>query len=224
MRNILNLFGKSPFAPLQNHMEKVASCVRLLPEIFQALKDNQREKVEELAQLISEREHAADLTKNDIRNHLPKTLFLAMDRSSLLEILAIQDSIADKAEDIAVLLTLKALPIIEEFWDDFQAFLRKNIETFEDAFSVIRELHELLESSFGGIEAEKVSQIVDRVGLQEHEADIIQRKLLKDLFSVEEKLTLSTFHLWQRVFESVGALSNLSEKLANRIRMTLELQ
>jgi predicted phosphate transport protein (TIGR00153 family) len=205
-------------------MEKVASCVRLLPEIFQALKDNQREKVEELAQLISEREHAADLTKNDIRNHLPKTLFLAMDRSSLLEILAIQDSIADKAEDIAVLLTLKALPIIEEFWDDFQAFLRKNIETFEDAFSVIRELHELLESSFGGIEAEKVSQIVDRVGLQEHEADIIQRKLLKDLFSVEEKLTLSTFHLWQRVFESVGALSNLSEKLANRIRMTLELQ
>jgi predicted phosphate transport protein (TIGR00153 family) len=223
MRNILNLFGRSPFAPLESHMEKVASCVRLLPDLFDALKRNDRAKVEELAALISQREHEADLTKNDIRNHLPKNLFLAMDKSSLLEILALQDSIADKTEDIAVLLTLKRLPIIDEFWGDFQAFLNKNIDTFEDAFRVIKELHELLESSFGGIEAEKVKAIVDTIAFKEHEADIIQRNLLKDLFSVEEKLTLSTFHLWQRVFESVGALSNLSEKLANRIRMTLEL-
>lgn len=224
MRSILNLFGRSPFAPLQTHMEKVSSCVHLLPDLFEALKNKDQKKVEEIAEVISKKEHEADLTKNDIRNHLPKSLYLAVDRSSLLEILGIQDSIADKAEDTAISLTFKPLPVLKAFSDHFDLFLHKNIETFDGAFGVVSELHELLESSFGGVEAEKVKAMVDQVAFKEHEVDLIQRKLLKSFFSVEEGLTLSTFHLWQRVIESVGSISNLSEKLANRIRMTLELK
>lgn len=224
MRTILSLFGRSPFASLQMHMEKVASCVHLLPPIFGALKSNDYEKVELLAQEISEKEHQADLTKNDIRNHLPKSLFLAMDRSGLLEILSLQDSLADKAEDVAVLLTLKKIPILEVVWNDFYPFLMKNIETFDGVHAVILELHELLESSFGGIEAEKVRAMVNSVAFKEHEVDLIQRKLLKTVFNLDEELPPSTFHLWQRILESVAAISNLSEKLAYRVRMTLELK
>lgn len=221
---LLKLFGHSPFAPLQSHMEKVAVCVHLLPELFLALQSGDFEKVESLANTISEKEHQADLTKNDIRNHLPKSMFLAMDRENLLEILAIQDSIADKAEDIAVLTTLKTLPILEPCKEEFAAFLQKNIEAFDGVFAIIKELHELLESSFGGIEAEKVSAMVEKVAIKEHEADIIQRRLLKVFFKEDESLSPSSFHLWQRIFESIGSISNLSEKLANRIRMTLELK
>lgn len=224
MLNILNLFGKSPFAPLQSHMEKVSSCVHLLPELFAALAKQDAGKVAEIAALISEREHQADLTKNDIRTHMPKSLFLAVDRNSLLEILAIQDSIADKAEDIAVLLTIKPIVLLDTFKMDFETFLKKNIETFDSAHAIIRELHELLESSFGGIEADKVRAMVDGVAFQEHEADLIQRTLLKSFFHAETEMTMSSFHLWQRIFESVGAISNLSEKLAYRVRMTLELK
>jgi uncharacterized protein len=224
MRTILGLFARSPFAPLQTHMEKVSACVHLLPELFLALYSNNLEKVETLANLISEKEHQADLTKNDIRNHLPKSLFLAMDRGHLLEILAIQDGIADKAEDIAVLVTLKTLPLIEPCKEEFTAFLQKNIEAFDGVFAIIRELHELLESSFGGIEAEKVVSMVEKVAVKEHEADIIQRRLLKIFFNEDKTLSPSSFHLWQRIFESIASLSNLSEKLANRIRMTLELK
>ena len=224
MLTLLNLFGRSPFAPLQSHMEKVSACVHLLPELFLALHSGDTEKVETLAHLISEKEHQADLTKNDIRNHLPKSLFLAMDRANLLEILAIQDCIADKAEDIAVLTTLKTLPILEPCKEEFTAFLKKNIEAFDGVFAILRELHELLESSFGGIEAEKVSAMVESVAVKEHESDIIQRRLLKIFFSEDTKLSPSSFHLWQRIFELIGSISDLSEKLANRIRMTLELK
>lgn len=224
MLTILSLFGRSPFAPLQSHMEKVSACVHLLPELFLALYSGNTEKVEALAILISEKEHQADLTKNDIRNHLPKSLLIAMDRASLLEILSLQDSIADKAEDIAVLATLKTLPLIEPCKAEFTAFLQKNIEAFDDVFAIIHELHELLESSFGGIEAEKVSAMVEKVAVKEHEADIIQRRLLKIFFNEDSTLSPSSFHLWQRIFESIASISNLSEKLANRIRMTLELK
>jgi uncharacterized protein len=224
MLTILNLFGRSPFAPLRSHMEKVGICVHMVKDLFAALESKNFEELNRLAEQISEQEHQADLLKNDIRNHLPKSLFLAIDRSQLLEILAIQDNIADKAEDVAVLLTLKSIEMLSLFRDDFWNFLNKNIESFNGAQLIIKEMHELLESSFGGIEAEKVRGIVDDVAFKEHEADIIQRRLLKSLFKAENEMPYSTFHLWQKIFESVGAISNLSEKLAYRVRMTLELK
>lgn len=224
MRNIFNLFGKSPFAPLQSHMEKVSTCVHLLPSLFEALKVGDQALAEKIAAEISLKEHEADITKNDIRNHLPKSLFLALDRGSLLDILTMQDSIADRAEDVAVLTSLKPIKLLPAFQVSFDIFLKKNLECFDGARAIIQELHELLESSFGGIEADKVRTMVEAVAFREHEADVLQRTLLKDLFAAENELTLSSFHLWQRIIENLSDLSNISEKLAYRIRMTLELK
>ena len=224
MLGFLNLFGKTPFAPMQKHLECVAVCVHHLPLLFQALEEGDQARVESLAAQISEKEHAADLIKNDIRNHLPKSLVLPIPHGSLLEFLAIQDSIADKAEDVAVILTLKKVPLLPEFRNELTLFLQKNIETFDEAASIIHELHELIEFSFGGIEAERVNSMVEKVAFKEHEVDLIQRQLLKKFFTIETGLSLSTFHMWQKIFEALADISNLSEKLANRVRMTLELK
>lgn len=224
MLTILNLFGRSPFAPLKTHMEQVGKCVHLLPELFEALQNKNYQTVERVTEQICEMEHNADLTKNDIRNHLPKTLFLPIDRGHLLEILSTQDRIADAAEDVAVLTTLKPLVLLESFKADFQEFLKKNIEAFNEAQNIVKEIHELLESSFGGIEAQKVRVMVEAVAYKEHEADLIQRKLLKKLFQSENEMTYSSFDLWQRIFQGIASLSNLSENLANRVRMTLEIK
>lgn len=224
MRTFFNLFARSPFAPLQTHMQLVSECVFLLPSLFDALKSCDSAKVGSISQLIAEHEHQADIAKNDIRNHLPKGLFLPIDRGSLLEILAIQDNIADKCEDIAVLVTLKKISLPESFSEDFQLFLLKNIEAFQAVYNIMKELHELLESSFGGLEAEKVKSMVEIVGCKEHEADILQKKLLKNVFSHEEHFTFMTFSLWQHIFEATACISNLAEKLANRVRMTLEVK
>lgn len=223
MLTILNLFGRSPFAPLQSHMEKVAECVHLLEPLFQAVWDKDEGRIEEIAQQISEAEHQADLTKNDIRNHLPKSLFLPVDRSHLLEILSIQDNIADRAEDVSVLVTLKKLERPLAMVEDFDLFLKKNIEGFNQAQKIIRELHELLETSFGGIEAEKVRLMVEKTAFFEHEVDLIQRTLLKKLFQ-EGDMSFRAFILWQKIFGALADISNLSEKLAYRIRATLELK
>jgi predicted phosphate transport protein (TIGR00153 family) len=224
MLTILNLFGRSPFAPLQSHMERVSQCVHKTVELFDALQSENFKKLDEIANEISELEHQADLTKNDIRNHLPRTLYLAIDRNNLLEILAIQDSIADSAEDIAALCTLKILKMPDSLKKDFKNFLLKNIECFNGARNIIKELHDLLESSFGGIEAEKVRSMVDDVSFKEHEADVLQHKLLKDLYAAEDKMSYGTFHLWQKIFAATASISNLSEKLANRVRMNLDLK
>lgn len=224
LKTILGIFGRSPFAPLQSHMEIVDHCIKMLPGLFEAMKNKDYSMLENIAEKISEQEHHADLTKNNIRNHLPKSIYLPIERQHLLDILSLQDDIADKAQDVGVLANLKHLEILTVFQEEFDQFLAKNIESYEGARQIINEMHELLETSFGGLEAEKVRSMVDHVAYKEHEVDLIQRKLLKKLYLAEGQMTYSSFYLWQKIFEAVAAISNLSEKLANRVRLTLELK
>lgn len=222
MRALNKLFGKSPFAPLQEHMEKVAHCVRMVPELFDHLGD--QEHLEKITSKISKAEHEADLAKNDIRASLKGYLFLPVPKVRILEWLTLQDALADKAEDIAVLLTFRKLAIPEAMATLFEEFLKKNLKAFEAAFQIVSELTEILESTFGGAEAEKLRGMVDRVAYLEHEVDLVQRYLLKEIFNHEDAFTFATFHLWMRVIGEVGDLSNLSEKLANRILIAMEVK
>ena len=205
MLTIARLFGKSPFAPLQTHMDKVASCMRELPGLFLAILQQDEQTIK-----ISQLEHEADITKNDIRNHLPKSLFLPVDRGSLLEILRLQDALSDQAEKIAQTATFKALELPGVMKDSFQLFCTKTMEIFWFTRQVIGELDELLESSFGGLEAEKVKGMVEQIAFHEYENSLLQIQLIKNLCHA--------------LIQEIGALSSISEQLGNRIRMLLELK
>lgn len=224
MRTIASLFSGSPFAPLQNHMENVVECVSKLEEMFTAYTQRDYDRINSLAKEISELEHKADLTKNEIRNNLPKSIFLAINRADLLDILSLQDTIADKAEDVALLMSLKKLEPIDELQDVLRAFFDKNIETVHQAHKVLLQFNELLETSFGGKEAELVVQLVDQVAFLEHETDMLQIDLLKKLFAHDKEISISSFYLWTSIFKTMASLSNTAEKLANRVRMLLELK
>lgn len=224
MRTIAKLFGRSPFVPLQSHMAKVCACVDKIVEIFDALVHDDYERVNTLAKVISELEHEADQVKYDIQNHLPKKMFLAVDRSKLLDILSTQDSIADKCENIAVLLTLKQVHMPQVLHEKFKSYLGKNVEAFYAAHNIINQFDELVETRFGGVEAERVKQMVDDVAYKEHEVDLMQRDLLKVLFSLDGQMSISEFHIWNHIMQQVSELSNVSERLANRVRTTLVLR
>jgi len=224
MRTIAKLFGQSPIVPLQAHMQKVTECVEKVKQMFEALRKGDQSAIEKLAEETSALELEADQIKHDIQTHLPKRMFMAIERSRILDILAVQDNLADKAENIGVLMTLKAMKLPDWLADDFNAFLNKNIEAFEGARAIINQLDELLETGFGGDEAERVLRMVEQVAHMEHEVDVIQRQMLKSLFANEEGLSTGDFFLWTKLFKQVGDLSNLSERLANRVRRTLELK
>lgn len=224
MQTLARLFGRSPFAPIQTHMSKVAACVKEAGPLFEALKNKDYSLVEQIAEKISKLEHDADLTKNDIRNHLPSGLFMPVARENLLDILVLQDNIADKVEDVSVLLTLRPLEIESNFEKPFLSFLNKNLEAFQEAHRIIEEFGELVESSFGGQEAEKVVKMVEKVAYKEHESDVLQHALLKIFFRDCDKMQYQTFYLWLKIIQMLAALSDESERLANRVRMILEVK
>jgi hypothetical protein len=224
MLTIARLFGKSPFAPLQTHMDKVSSCLGELPPLFKAILEKNGREISLIAGRISKLEHEADLTKNDIRNHLPKSLFLPVDRESLLEILSLQDALADQAQEISRHAEMRPLDFFPEMLSDFTALCQKNMEVFWLTRQVIKELEELLESSFGGIEAEKVKGMVEQIAYMEYEIDLHKNRLVKILYGKGDEMPYPSFHLSLTLIEEIGRLANVCEKLGNRVRMLLDLR
>ncbi len=224
MRNIISVFGRSPFVPLQMHMEKVVECVEQVPIIIAAYRRGESEKVESIADNISKQEHKADLIKHDIRNSMPRGLIMPVDRSKLLKILSLQDGIANRAEDAAVMLTFKQAQSFAGFDAAFDAFMEKCLETFNLSRNIVELLDELLETGFGGSEANRVNGLCDKVARKEHEADISQKELVRLMLAHEDQISYGDFFLWTGVIQQVSGIADRSDKLAATIRNTLELR
>ena len=222
MRSIIRVFGRSPFIPLQMHMEKVAECVDEIPNIIDAYRHKKKDKVKSISQKISRLEHAADLIKHDIRNNLPRGIFMPVDRANLLRILSVQDSIANRAENIAVLLTFKQASTFDGFDTVFDDLVTESLEAFSLTRSIISHFDELLETGFGGVHAQTVQELIDKVAHKEYETDVVQRELLRDMLAHEQTISYGDFFLWTSIIRQVARLADRCEELATAVRMTLE--
>ena len=218
------LFGRSPFVPLQLHLDKISDCVEASVALLERICAGDTTNIGKEARAVSKLEHKADLVKNDIRNNLPRGLFMAIDRGQLLEILSLQDSIADQGEDIAVLMSIRPVKILAELSEPLKEYIDGNLNAFHKVKEVMRELDALIESGFGGSEANRVDGMIEAVAIAEHECDIMQRKLMKGVLDHEDELSVGDFFIWQRLLHEIAGISNYSEKLANRVRMLLTLK
>ncbi len=224
MSTIGKLFGRSPFSQIQQHMDQVNKCIEKMSEVLAAVKEGKFEVVEDLTYEVSKLEHQADQIKDDIRERLLKRFFMPIDRSEVLEILSLQDSLADTAEDICKVLTIRKLPFPDDVRADFDKFVDLNINACGICALIISQLDELIEAGFGGVEAERIRGLAKDAAFAEHQADVVQMSLLKKLYAHDFDFTTGEFHLWMRVTRTLGRLSNISENLADRVLKTLSLK
>lgn len=216
-----NLFAKNPFRSLKEHMRKTSACVELTGEIFEALFAGDKQKVSVIAKEISRTEHECDLLKKEIRTHLTQSVFLPVDRRDLLHVLSDMDSIADQAEDVGVLLTLRWMELPIELQPEFKELLKRSHKVVEEAAHVIDSLDRLLETGFSGPDADEVLAKIDEIDRLEHLADKAQDAFGKALFAKEDEMKPASLLLWMKISNKVGDLANSSERMVNHIRWML---
>lgn len=215
------LFGKSPFKPIQAHMRVVIECVAEVPDLFQALVDGDRDKLEAQQKLIFEKEHAADEIKNQLRGQLPKSLLMPVDRRDLLDVLAMQDTIADTAQDIAGLLVERDMEVPDGMGAPLIALVNRCVDTCNQAGKIIEELDELVEIGFGGREAGQVEVMVDALNRIEDETDEMGMNLTRSLFAQEENISPVSVIFWYQLIQWIGDLADYAEKVGDRLRLLL---
>ena len=221
MRSILSMFSKSPFKPLGSHMDKVRACVDQIHPLFKALGKGNYDEVGKISELIVRLEHEADMIKDDIRTHMRQTVFLPVDKKDFMQLLSAQDDIADAVEDLAVLLRIKNLKVPETIEASLDELVDHVIKTACAGCDLILELEALLESSFGGAEAEKVEKATQVLGTLEWEADRKQFQLAQKLFSLDSQINAPDLLLWNEVIKKLGAVADKTEQIGKTLRVFL---
>lgn len=215
------IFGNSPVKPMQVHMEKVHDCVSLLVPFFEAVIAEDWKKVEKNQQKISVMENEADALKKELRLNLPKGLFMQVSRGDLLEILTIQDSVANKAKDVAGIILGRKMVLPKKIAADYLKFVQRCVDASAQAKVTINELDELVETGFRGTEVKLVQKMIKKLDKIEADTDTLQRKIRAKLFEIENDLPPLEAMFMYKVIEATGDVADQAQRVGSRLQLLL---
>ncbi len=218
---VASIFGSSPVRPLENHAGVVYSCAKKLTDLFSGAMQRDWQTVALVHEAIVTLEQDADDLKKQIRLHLPRSLFMPVPREDLLELLLVQDRIANRAKDVADLVTSRKMEFPEQISDQFMLFVKRNVDAAKKARNSVRELDELYTAGFRGAEVDLVSSLIEELDLIETETDLLDGELRAALFSVEKSLEpVDVIFLYQAI-ELTGQVGAMSERVGRRLELLL---
>ena len=188
LRTILDLFARSPFKPLNEHAQKVKITVEKMDEAIKAYLDNDPAKVESLYREISSLEHGADEVKHRIRENLPSTVLMPIDRTDILTFLKQQDDVANSAESVAQLLYLKMIEVPEDVKRDILKLESGVLLTMEEHVDAVGKIIDALDTSFSQKSVKEIEDIINKVDSQKHNVDVIKLETMKTIYDHEHEL------------------------------------
>lgn len=215
----LQMFARSPFKPMQEHIAKAQECAVELIPFFDAVTAEDWQTAARIQQHIAVLEGEADKMKKDIRLHLPKSLFLPVPRTDLLEVVRMQDKIANRAKDIAGLILGRKMLLPTAIQPAFTTLLRAALSTSEQALTALKELDELVSSGFGGREADVIEKMLDQLDLLEHNTDEAERDIRAQLFAIEKSLAPIDVMFLYQVIGLVGDLADRAQQVGSRLQL-----
>ncbi len=225
MRSIIGLFAKSPMGPLVKHMGQVKMCSDLLRECVKSYCEGDYEKAEELVKKIVEGEREADRIKNYIRERLPRSILMPVDRGDFLNYLREQDQVADRIEEVVLNLTLKPIKLPEKIADGLIELTDKACDVVDVVPLALGYVVEALETSFaGGDKKEKCFDFINELDRKEGETDYLAIQLRKKLLEGEAELSHGEFYILMRVTKLLARIADHAENCGDRLRVMIARQ
>jgi hypothetical protein len=224
MRNIIGMFAKSPFGPLEEHMLKVMQCSELFSECIKAYCNGDFAEAENLAIDVSRVEHEADDIKNSIRENLPKSIFMPVDRGDFLDYLREQDQVADRLEDSALTLTLRQTKIPEDVKKDLLDLSFKVIDVVNVLPLAVKSLNELLETSFAKKGESRIGEYLILLSEKEQLTDELELKIGKRIYEIENQFTHGEFFHIMRTVKHIARIADHAENCGDRMRLMIAKQ
>jgi predicted phosphate transport protein (TIGR00153 family) len=222
MANMLaNIFGTSPVFPLEKHIGIAYACAKQLNPFFAAAVSGDWDTAATVRAEIATLEHEADDLKKEIRLNLPKSLFMPVPREDLLELLLVQDKIANRTKDVSGIVLGRKMNIPAEIAAQFLEFVERNVDAAKQARKSVRELDELFTAGFRGAEVALVSAMIEELDKIETDTDDQQAALRAALYKIEANLNPIDAIFMYKVIELTGEIADMAERVGRRLELLL---
>jgi predicted phosphate transport protein (TIGR00153 family) len=222
MANVLaNVFGSSPVKPLEQHMDIAFRCAKKLRPFFEAVIAKDYERMGEVRSQIEALENEADNLKKNIRLNMPKSLFMPVPREDLLELLLVQDKIANRTRDVSGIIMGRKMVIPDAIAEKFIEFVNSNVDAAKQARKSVRELDELFTAGFKGAEVELISELIEELDAIETHTDEQQTQIRSALFEIEKTLDPIDAIFLYEVIQLTGEIADMAERVGRRLELLL---
>jgi predicted phosphate transport protein (TIGR00153 family) len=198
-------------------MKVALSTAAELPGFMEAVFAEDWDKAKEFHERISALETEADVIKRHVRSNLPRSLFMPVSRSDLLELVKTQDKIPNRTQDVAGLCMGRRMVFPDVVKPAMRKFIESTNATVSAAGKALAELDELLESGFSGREIELIEQMIVELNTAEHDTDKRQSEVQQVLFKVEQDMKPLDVMFMYRLVESLGDIADYAQSVGSKM-------
>lgn len=209
---------KTPFRQLNDHMNTVKKGIDQLGEGLIHYYKGNYEGFSKIAKNISQLENDADIIKTNLRNHLPNSLFMPVDKGKFLRALREQDAILDHAENLVRMLDMRHTKIPKTLQKEFIDHAKKMLKTVEAMEVAVGNMMDLVETSFVKKERDQTKIFIRKVQQLESETDELKYKAVKSIYKIENKLKpMDMYHLL-KIINWVDDIADHAENVTDWLR------
>ena len=209
--SIFGMFAKSPFSALQEHMDLGKQAAIALQNFLESASASDWGKASQYRQEIIDLEHAADDIKNQIRTHLPKSLFMSVSREDLLDLVYTMDGIPNTAKDISGIMIGRQMEIPNQIAEQFSSFTKAAIKAAKQASAAIEKVDEVQKGGFSSNDTDLLQDLVAELEQLEHENDDLEAALRNDFFEIEKDFPAVDVMFLYDIFSRIGSLADISQ-------------
>jgi hypothetical protein len=212
----INMFLTSPFDGLKEHAEKLSECALVFQQAIECKFSKKCNNFELFRDNVSTLENDADAIKRRIRGHLPKGTFLPVDKFQIFRYIKEQDKVLDKLEDVLDWISFKPDVNIHP---EITKLIKELVDITLNPIEMLPEMMDqaiLYFQTFSEEHRNGVKEIIHKLRKFEHDADIIEKKLKRTIFTLVNDPT-NVFFLF-RLVEDIGSISDHAENTGDMMR------
>jgi predicted phosphate transport protein (TIGR00153 family) len=146
---------------------------------------------------------------------------MPVSRRDLLEVLTMQDKLANRSKDVSGIIVSRKMQLPEEIKEEYKVFVQRCVDACKQAYLAILELDELVEAGFKGREVILVEKLLDRLGVIESETDEMEAGLRAKLMKLEDDTHPVQMMFMYKLLEKTGDLANFAERVGSRLQLML---
>jgi predicted phosphate transport protein (TIGR00153 family) len=216
---ISEVISNSPLAMLERHAGVCVDCVEHLPIYFAEAQAGRWVKARQVRADICRLEGLADELKQDVRSNLPRGLWMSVSRADLLELVRMQDKMANSAKEISGLSLGRELSFPAPMAEAIAEYLAAVVEVSRTVVKMISATRELSRSAFGTRQTNLILDYVTEIEAGERRSDEMQVALRSQLMRHEVAIPSVDVMFLYQMLSGIGEIADSAEKVAHRAQI-----
>jgi hypothetical protein len=216
---ISEVISNSPLALLERHAGVCVDCVERLPLYFQEVQSGRWARAEEVREEICRFEGLADELKHDVRSNLPRGLWMSVSRADLLELVRVQDKMANGVKEVSGISLGRQLAFPSPLTEDLNEFVDVVVTVSRSVVKIIGATRELSRSAFGTRQTNAILDFVSQVEAGERRSDDMQAALRARVREHEVDLPPVDAMFLYQLLAAIGEIADNAEKVAHRAQI-----